>query len=74
MCSFVEKEDKHTEYLFFVKTTLILLSSQKSNKPDQIINMEGLNVEEHDETCQFGFTIKHRDGIYPEKKFYFETK
>ena len=37
--------------------------------------MEGLNVEEIDQKeGQKGFIVKHRDGIYPEKKFLFESK
>jgi hypothetical protein len=32
--------------------------------------MEGLSVDEINES-EFGFAVKHRDGVYPEKRFVF---
>jgi len=36
--------------------------------------MEGLIVESKSNTNGFGIIIKHRDGVYPEKEFYFENE
>jgi len=36
--------------------------------------MEGLIVEPKSNVNGFGIIIKHRDGIYPEKEFYFENE
>lgn len=35
--------------------------------------MEGLTVEEISEKGESGFVIKHRDGVYPEKKCLFQS-
>ena len=59
--------------MYFCKTTLFILSTPKSNKPVSVINMEGLSVDEINES-EFGFVVKHRDGVYPEKRFVFESK
>lgn len=59
--------------MYFCKTTLFILSTPKSNKPVSVINMEGLSVDEINES-EFGFVVKHRDGVYPEKMFVFESK
>lgn len=64
----------HSRYLRFYKTTIFVFKFQADHMPLDIINMEGLYIEEVNCADEYGFIIKHRDGIYPENKYVFKTK
>lgn len=75
-CSMIAMSDNssHTRYLRFFKTTIFVFRFHNDNMPIDIINMEGLYIEEVNSQEGFGFIIKHRDGIYPENTYLFKTK
>lgn len=61
-------------YLKYIKTTVFIFGHIKSKIPIDIINCEGLTVDKIDKEGRFGIFFKHRDGLYPPKEYYFESK
>lgn len=50
-----------------------MLKSKTSKLPVSIKSMEGLLVEPYNEHNKLGILIKHRDGLYSEKAYCFES-
>lgn len=70
-CIEVFEGEKNEKFLRYIKSTLLVFGKKKKQLPDEIKNMEGLTVEPKSNQNGFGLIIKHRDGIYPEKEYYF---
>lgn len=72
----MEMKDRkcYNRYIRFYKTTIFVFRYKNDNVPIEIINMEGLFVEETSNSNGFGFNVKHRDGLYPENSYLFKTK
>ena len=71
----LDKEgNSYSRYLRFYKTTIFVFKYKSDKIPVDIINMEGLYVEELNTPAGFGFIVKHRDGIYPENNYILKTK
>ncbi len=62
------------KYMIFIRRTVLVYNRKSSEHPVQIINLEGLSAEEVSKESLHGFTFKHRDGIYPESNYLFESK
>ena len=58
-------------YLKLIKNTILIFDDQKSLKPKEIINLEGLIVEVGENNSVKHVTLKHRDRLYSEKTFTF---
>lgn len=57
-----------------VHTTLIVLDSADDDMPAEIVCLEGLSVQPIDNSLGPGIKIAHKNGIYPEKSFYFGSR
>lgn len=57
----------------YIKSTLFIYRQEKDNLPIEIINLEGLQLEEITKEEKLGFLLKHFNGIYPEKEYFFEN-
>jgi hypothetical protein len=73
-CMEMLKDQRNERYLKYIKTTIFVFSKKKSSMPVEVKNMEGLIVDAKNNENGFGMLIKHRDGVYPEKEYYFENE
>ena len=74
-CLEVLLKDEEDRYLRFIRTTLFVFNNKTSKFPVEIKNLEGLIVEAVESPDhKYGFLVKHRDGIYPEKSYFFKEK
>jgi hypothetical protein len=66
---------KKNAYLRLHHNVLVVMKNQTSRAlPDEIKCLDGLIVNEYSSGGNFGFEIRHRDGIYPEKIFLMHDK
>jgi hypothetical protein len=56
-----------------MKNTLLIFKNKEDVMPVEIKNLQGLQVEAYCEEGKSGIVVKHRDGIYPEKAYLFES-
>lgn len=61
-------------YIVLHHTTLLIFADVSLKKPLHVICLEGLAVTAVEVKDLFGFEIRHRDGIYPERQLLFPTK
>jgi hypothetical protein len=66
--------DEEKIYLKFIRTTIFVFPHKISKIPKDIINMEGLTAHRIDLSEEFGIKLNHRDGIYPEREFMFDSR
>ena len=57
--------------MMLLHTTIIICESSTKLKALNVICLEGLAVHPHSNEGNHGLIIKHRDGIYPEKRIFF---
>lgn len=69
----MKEEVTNSRYIVFMRSTLFVLKSRSSRIPVEIKAMQGLQVEAYNSADRIGILIKHRDGIYPEKAYCFES-
>lgn len=66
------KDGKEKEvYLVLHHTTILIFKDVTLKKPLHVICLEGLAVTPVRIKNLYGFEIKHRDGIYPERQLLF---
>ena len=74
-CLEIFLKDEEDRYLRLIRTTLFVFNTKTSKFPVEIKSLEGLIVEAVENSDhKFGFLVKHRDGIYPEKSYFFRDK
>jgi hypothetical protein len=61
-------------YLKLSKMTILVFDHKDSDKPKDIINLEGLTIVFGEEAEHKPVVLSHRDNFYPEKKFTFPEK
>ena len=61
-------------YIVLRHTTILIFSDVSLKKPLHVICLEGLAVTAIEFKDLYGFEIKHRDGIYPERQLLFPSK
>jgi hypothetical protein len=61
-------------HLRFIRTTLFVFPHKISKIPKDLINLEGLTAFPVDRNEETGIRLTHRDGVYPEREFLFDSK